>query len=133
MKSLLLLLCRLVIGKEATQYTSPSLLGRRRPSTGYVDPLRQAAAEFALDVDNVGITLASASNPILLYRVPRIPELILLFPFLFVLCGHLQEGRPGQLPVARCVCRAMLDCRMSIANVSKVMDVSWRQKNSSSE
>ena len=95
----------------------------RRPPTGDSDPLIEAASLLALNINNVSITLASASHTVFFDRVPCLPVFIFFLPLLLIARGHLKEWRSCQLTVPGSVRRAMLDSGMTVSNVAKIMNI----------
>lgn len=65
---------------------------RRGPTTSDLNPFGQAAALLAFDIDNVGVTAASASNSVLLDRVRCSPVLVFFNPLLLVVGGLFKVG-----------------------------------------
>jgi hypothetical protein len=56
----------------------------RRPTACNIHPLGKATAFFSLDINNIGIAPAPASDAVLLFLVPIFPVIVLLFPLLLV-------------------------------------------------
>ena len=100
---------------------------RAGPAAGDINPLGQARALLALDVDDIGVTAAAAAHAILLLRVPLVPVLVLLEPLLVVQRRLLEPRLPRQLARRR-VGRAVLDRRVAIPKVAEVVDVARRQE-----
>lgn len=113
---------------------SPSRAGplRAGPSTRHINPLGQAAAVLAFDVDNVGIAAAAAADAILLGGVKIFPVLVLLLSLPLVQRSLLQVRIAWQLACRR-IGRAMLDCGMAVANVAEVVDVAGTEKRAGSK
>lgn len=105
---------------------------RRCPTTGDVDPLGKTGAVLALDIDNVRVTSAAATNAVLLGLVPAFPVLVLLDSFPLVQGGRLKERGPGELS-RRGIGRAVLDRRVSVSKVSEVVNVPRGQKSTGSQ
>ncbi len=93
-----------------------------RPPASHVDPLSQAAAILAFDVDDVRVAAAAASDTVLLGRVVVVPVLVLLDAFALVERCLLEVGVAWELSGRR-VGRAVLDRRMPVAKVTEVVDV----------
>ena len=91
------------------------------PAACDIDPFRETRAVFALDFDNVSVTAAPAANTVLLFFVPSCPVFILQAPVLFWQV-HIVPGLATQLTCWR-IGWTMLDCGMSISNVTEVMDI----------
>lgn len=110
------------------------VIGRSRtgPATGNVDPLGQAAALLALDVDNVRVAAAATPDTVLLGRVKVVPVSVLLDALAVVERRLLEPGLAGQL--ARWgVGWAMLDRRMAIAKVAEIVDVTGPEEGAGGE
>lgn len=101
----------------------PGLLLSRCPPPCHVHPFIKTASLLPLDIDNVSITFAPASNSVLFDRIPRLPVLVFFFPLLFILGSRLEEWRSCQLSVARGICWAMLYCGVPVSDVPEVMYV----------
>ena len=101
----------------------PGLLLSRCPPPCHIHPFIKTTSLFPLDINNVSITLAPASNSILFYRIPRLPVFVFLSPPPFIIGSRLEEWRSSQLPVARRICWAMLYCCVPVSDVSEVMYV----------
>lgn len=100
------------------------------PSTGNLDPLGQTTALFALDINDIRVASASASDSVFFLGVPVVPVGVLLLGLLVVevglvpfLAGKLLSGRVGG---------AMVDGGMTVTDVSEVVDLGRRQKNTGS-
>lgn len=88
---------------------------------------------LTLNINNIGITLASASNAIFFNRVPCLPIVILFFPLLFVKGSRLEKWRPIKLAVPWRIRRTVLYCCVSISDITKVVDVSRSQEGPGSK
>ena len=102
------------------------------PAAGNINPLGQTAAFLALDVDDVGVAAASTTHAVLLGRVVRIPVGVLFDPLAFVACRHLKVRVSWELSGGR-VGRAVLDGRVSIAEVAEVVDIARREESTGGE
>lgn len=111
---------------EKYRLRSKGQLLRRRPSAGDSNPLIQAASLLTLNIHNVRITLASASDPVFLDRVPSLPVIVFLLSPLLIESGHFEKRFSGQLAIAWSVCRAMLDRSMAVSNIAEIMNISGR-------
>lgn len=100
----------------------------RGPATGNVHPLRQARAILALNVNNVSVASATASNTILLGLIPALPVLVFFDSFSLVQGGHLKERGSRKLSSGS-IRRAVLDGRVSVSKVSEVVNISGCQKS----
>lgn len=66
----------------------------RCPPADDFNPLRQATAMLAFDVDYIRVALTATAYSILLDCIPGLPIIIFLFSLLFVCYCRLQEGWP---------------------------------------
>lgn len=99
-----------------------SLHLRAGPSTGNIDPFSKARSLLALDIDNVRVAAASASDTVLLLSVPVFPVLVFLDTLLFVEGCRFEVGLSGQLSGRR-ISGAVLDSGVSVSKVTEVVDV----------
>ncbi len=109
--------------KDPEKNNTGARLLRRRPSACHGDPFGHAAPLLALDINDISITLASATNAVLLNCVPRFPVFVFLNSLFLISGGLLKERRPCKLPITRRVCWAMLDRGMSVTYVPEVVYV----------
>jgi hypothetical protein len=86
--------------------------------------LGKTAALFAFHIHNVSITLASAANAVLFRGIGCIPVFVFLFSLLLIFCGHFEEWRAISL-AGRGIGWTMLDCCVSISEISKVVYITW--------
>lgn len=100
---------------------------RREITTGNFNPLRNTAALLAFDFLYVSIAATSATNAILSWCVPFRPVLVLLSSCLFVCCGQFKIRFTSHLS-GRSICWTMLDCCVSVANITEIMDLINRKQ-----
>lgn len=98
------------------------------PASRHVDPVGQTTAFLELDFWDFGVTSASAADAVLLLFIPLLPVCIFLNSFLFVQGSRLKVRR-AILLASLCICRTMGDGRVTIADVTEVMDLGDVQKN----
>lgn len=98
----------------------------RRPAACHLDPLSKTAALLAFHVDNISITFAATADPVLLHRIRNRPVVIFLLAILLVGSG-LKEWYVRELS-SRCIRGTVLNSRVTIPEVSKVVYVSWGQQ-----
>ena len=87
---------------------------------------------LALNIDNVSVAAASATDTILLDLVRVSPVLVFLDPFLLVICSLLEVRDTGEL-TGRSVGRAMLNGSVAVAKVTEVMNITRREKSTCGE
>lgn len=102
------------------------------PAARHIDPLGQAGSFLALDVDNIRIAAAAAAHAVLLFRVPQVPVLVLFHSLLLIQRRLFQPRLAGELARGG-VRRAVLDGRVPVAKVSKVVDVPRGEEGSCSQ
>lgn len=100
----------------------------RGPATSNVHPLSQARSVLALNINNVSVASAAASNTILLGLIPALPVLVFFDSFSVIQGGFLEEGGSRKLSSGS-ICGAVLDSRVSVSKVSEVVNVSGGQKS----
>jgi hypothetical protein len=105
---------------------------RSDPTSGYVDPVGKAAALFELDLWHFRITSASAANTVFLGFIPLLPVCIFLDSFLLVCCCRLKIRWAGLL-ASLCVCWAMGDCCVAVADIAEVVNLRRRQEDTCCE
>ena len=103
-----------------------------QPASCHVHPLREAAAFFELYLRDFGITSAPAADTIFLLFVPILPVFVFLDSFLFVCCRHLEERLAWHL-TSLCVCWTMGDGRVSVADITEIVDLRWGKKSTGGE
>jgi hypothetical protein len=102
----------------------------RCPTAGDLDPFGHAAALFAFDFHNVRVASATTPDAVLFFRVSLGPIVVFLQPLLLVLQVLLQVRNMGELTGGR-IGWTMLDGRVPIAKVSKVVDIGDGEKSTS--
>lgn len=105
---------------------------RTSPPARDVDPLGEARALLALDVDDVRVAAAPAAHAVLLGVVPPVPVLVLLEPLALVQGRLLQVRLPRQLQRRR-VRGTVLDRRVPVPEVAEVVDVLRPQQDARRE
>lgn len=121
----------------------------RDESTRNLHPLGDTTALLALDVDDVRVAATPTPDAVLLARVDLVPVLVLLAPVLPVLAVQRRRAevdvrrlrvaaravvrRELVLPALRVVRRAVLDRRVSIADVAEVVDLLRREERAGRE
>lgn len=105
---------------------------RTSPTTRNIHPLGQARTILALDIDDIRVAPAAASNAVLLGGIVVIPVLVLLDALLLVHRGLLEVGLAGQLAGGR-VGGAVLDGGVAVAEVAEVVDVAGAQEGAGGE
>lgn len=118
----------------------PSLLlsgsGGRDEASCHLHPLRYTAAFLSFDIDNIGIASAPAADTVFFLRVPFRPVLVFFPPSapILVQCWcAIRRFLAGIVSWAVIWCswhlprwsvrRTVLDCRVSISNVTEVVDL----------
>lgn len=101
-------------------------------STCDLNPFRYAAALLAFDIDNVRIAATSATDSVLLRCIPLRPVVVFFSSCFLVSGGSLEIGFSFQLACRR-IGGAVLDSCVSVAKVTEVVDVLWREKSTSGE
>lgn len=132
MTSLCIGICRNHSPLTLQRYEAPRFGSWTCPPAGHVNPLGEAAAILALDVDNVGVAAAAAAHPVLLGGIPDVPELVLLQPLAVVQRGLLQVRVARELAGGR-VGGAVLDRRVAVAEVAEVVDVAGGEESTGGE
>lgn len=103
----------------------------RSPAAIYVNPFGHATSLLAFNFWYILVTTTSAAYAVLLRGIGLSPIVVFLATLSFIQCCHFQERITRQL--ARwCVGRAMLNGRVTISNISKVVDIPWSEKGASS-
>lgn len=87
---------------------------------------------LALDIDNISVAAASATDTVLLDLVRVRPVLVFLDPFLLVIGSLFEVGDTGEL-AGRSVSRAMLNGGVSVAKVTEVMNIARREESTGGE
>lgn len=105
---------------------------RTSPTTGNIDPLSQARTVLALDINDIRVAPAAASDAVLLGGIVVIPVLVLLDALLLVERGLLEVGLAGQLAGGR-VGGAMLDGGVAVTEVAEVVDVLGAEEGAGGE
>lgn len=104
----------------------------RGPATSHIHPFVKTAALLSLDINNVSVTAASATNTVLLDLVRVRPVLVFLDPFFFVIGSLLEVRDTGEL-AGRSVGRAMLNGGVPVAKVTEVMNIARREESTGGE
>ena len=118
--------------KTTTKRPGIIILSGARPATSHIDPLRQARAVLALDVDDIGVAAAAAADAVLLGLVVVRPEVVLLAPLLLALGRRVQERDACALP-RRSVRRAVLDRGVPVPEIAEVVDVAHGKESACGE
>jgi len=100
---------------------------RRCPTSSHLDPLRETAALFTFDIDDISVTLAPTANTILLDRVRSSPVFIFFNPLFLIFRCLLQVRNAGKLS-CRGIGGTMLDGGMSVSKVAEIVDVARGEK-----
>jgi hypothetical protein len=105
---------------------------RRSPAASDINPFIETTALFALDIDNVSVAAASATDTVLLDLVRGRPVFVLFDALLFIIGGLLEVGDTGQL-TSRGVGRAMLDGGVAVTEVTEVVNITRCKKGTGGE
>ena len=107
----------------------PSLLirpRRRDPTAHRLHPFWCAATLLVFDFGDISVTPTPTSHPVLLLLVPSGPVVVLFEPCLLVFRCHLKVGFTRQL-ASRSICWTMLNRRMSVSEITEVVDILSRK------
>ena len=100
---------------------------RQGPAASHIHPFVQTAALLALDIHNIGVAAASATDTVLLDWIRSRPVVIFLKPLLLILRGLLKVRFTGKLS-SRCVGRAVLDRGVPVTEITEVVNVTRGEK-----
>lgn len=87
---------------------------------------------LALNIDNVSVAAASATDTVLLDLVKVRPVLVFLDPFLLIIGSLLEVRDTGKL-AGRSVGWAVLNGSVPVAKVTEVMNITRREESTSGE